>query len=153
MTKKFETPADRVREELAILTFVNSFRESPGFYSKLPDNDIDYRVSDNNGTPIACVEVKGRLREMADAYPLPVGVLKLAKLIERSELEDLEPVIVWACTDGIIYGRVWKLEGRVRWGGREPRPGATHDAELMTYYFPQAGMKFVPYRTKTETAG
>jgi len=40
---------------------------------------------------------------------------------------NLNPIIIWSCYDGIIYGEVTKLTGEFRWGGRKPREGAAND--------------------------
>jgi hypothetical protein len=60
---------------------------------------------------------------------------KLNKLIEKR----LNPVIVWACDDGIIYAEATKLEGVIKWGGFPPRD------EMMVYYDKHKTMKYVRY--------
>jgi hypothetical protein len=109
----FETETDLIREKKAIELFVSIFN---GSYKKLGQFDIDYKVSDDRGQLIAYVEVKGRIRSMKTAYPLPISAAKLVKLVEKR----LNPVIVWACDDGIIYAQVNQLIGEIQWGGRQP---------------------------------
>jgi len=82
------------------------------------------------------VEVVGRIRSMKTSYPLPITLSKLNKLIEKR----LNPVIVWACDDGIIYAEATKLKGEVMWGGLPPR-----DDEMMVYYDKQKSMKYVRF--------
>jgi hypothetical protein len=134
----FETETDLIREKKAIELFVSIFN---GSYKKLGQFDIDYKVSDDRGQLIAYVEVKGRIRSMKTAYPLPISAAKLVKLVEKR----LNPVIVWACDDGIIYAQVNQLIGEIKWGGRPPREGSYNDAELMVYYDKQKCMKYVRY--------
>ena len=134
----FETEQDLIREKKAIQTFVNMFG---GSFKKLDPHDIDYKVFDKEGNLIAYVEVKGRIKTMYNAYPLPVAARKLVKLTDKR----LAPVIVWACEDGIIYGKVDKLKGDIRWGGRAPRDNSFNDSELMVYYEKQKELKYIRY--------
>lgn len=136
--KIFETEQDLQREQKAINTFVNMFK---GSYKKLGPTDIDYKVFDSDGNLIAYAEIKGRIRAIRDAYPLPVSLSKLNKLIEKR----LNPVLVWACDDGIIYGKVFNLVGEVRFSGRQPREGAVNDAEMMVYFEKQKEFKYIRF--------
>lgn len=134
----FETEEDLLREKKAISIFVNTFS---GSFKKLDPYDIDYKVFDKEGALIAYVEVKGRKKNISAAYPLPISAKKAVKLIDKR----LNPVIIWACDDGIIYGRANKIIGEAKWGGRAPREGAANDAELMIYYDKQKGLKYIRY--------
>jgi len=134
----FETEQDLIREKKAIELFVNTFG---GSFQKLDPFDIDYKIFDKDGNIIAYAEVKGRLSNMRMAYPLPVAAKKLVKLIDKR----LTPVLIWACEDGIIYGKVNKLKGEITWGGRAPRKNSTNDAELMVYYDKQKEFKYVRF--------
>jgi hypothetical protein len=134
----FETEIDLIREKKAIELFVSIFG---GSYKKLDPHDIDYKVFDKDKNLIAYVEVKGRIRTMRSAYPLPISAKKLVKLIDKR----LAPVLIWACEDGIIYGKANKLQGEIKWGGRTPRDGAVNDAEMMVYYDKQKELKYIRY--------
>jgi hypothetical protein len=134
----FETEQDLVREKKAIQTFVSMFG---GSFKKLDPHDIDYKIFDKDGNLIAYAEVKGRIKTMYNAYPLPVAARKLVKLIDKR----LAPVMIWACEDGIIYGKVDKLKGDIRWGGRTPRDNSFNDLELMAYYEKQKELKYIRY--------
>lgn len=138
MSPRFETENDRDRELKAITKFVERFN---GSFKKLDPFDVDYRVYNDKGNLIAYVEVKGRLREMSDAYPLPISATKVTKLCAKR----LNPVVIWACEDGIIYGKVNEIVGEVRWGGRKPRKDAYSDEELMLYYPKQKTFKYAKY--------
>ena len=85
----FETDQDLLRESKAINTFVSVFK---GSFKKLGPHDIDYKIFDKDAKLIAYAEVKGRLKTMKTAYPLPVALSKLNKLIEKR----LNPVLIWA---------------------------------------------------------
>ena len=134
----FETEQDLIREKKAIDLFVGTFG---GSYKKLDPLDIDYKVFDNKGLLIAYAEVKGRIRTMHSAYPLPISAKKVVKLIDKR----LAPVIIWCCEDGIIYGKANKLQGDIKWGGRSPRDDSYNDNELMIYYDKQKELKYVRF--------
>lgn len=135
---RFESNTDLEREKKAIQKFVSRFK---GSYKKLDPNDIDFRVFDEKGKLIAYAEVKGRYRSIANAYPLPIAARKVVKLCDKR----LNPVIIWACDDGIIYGKPTHLHGQVKWGGRTPREGAANDEELMLYYDKQEEFRYFRY--------
>jgi len=134
----FETEQDLKREQKAITTFVDTFG---GSFKKLDPHDIDYKVFDKSGNLIAYAEVKGRIRTMHNAYPLPVAARKAVKLIDKR----LSPVMIWSCEDGIIYGKLNKLKGIAKWGGRPPRVGSFNDLELMIFYDKQKELKYVRF--------
>jgi len=134
----FETETDLIREKKAIELFVSIYG---GSYRKLDPHDIDYKVFDKDKNLIAYAEVKGRVRTMSKAYPLPVAVRKISKLSEKR----LNPVLIWSCEDGIIYGKVNKLKGEIKWGGRTPRDYSSNDSELMVYYDKQKELKYVRF--------
>jgi hypothetical protein len=134
----FETEEDLAREKKAIEAFVKVFG---GSYQKLDPFDIDFKIFDKDKKIIGYAEIKGRIRSMRDAYPLPIAARKLVKLIDKR----LNPVVIWCCEDGIIYGRPEKLKGTIRQGGRPIREGATDDDELMIYYDKQKGLKYVRF--------
>lgn len=134
----FETEQDLIREKKAIETFVSLFG---GSFKKLDPYDIDYKIFDKEGKLIAYAEVKGRIRTIYNSYPLPVSAKKIVKLVDKR----LVPVIIWACEDGIIYGKADKLKGEVKWGGRTPRDNSSNDCELIIYYEKQKELKYIRY--------
>ena len=94
---RFENDDHRQREQRAITKFCSLFDLT---FRKLGENDIDFQIFKSDRL-VGFVEVKGRHRIIADAYPLPIAIRKLNKL--QGELAPREdPVIVWACHDGII---------------------------------------------------
>lgn len=134
----FETEEDLRREKKAIETFVRTFG---GSFKKLDPLDIDYKIFNEENKLIAYAEVKGRVRTMREAYPLPVSLHKLSKLVDKR----LNPVLIWACEDGIIYGKAKSLHGTIMWGGRKNRDGAVTDSELMVYYEKQKALKYIRF--------
>lgn len=134
----FETEEDLRRERKAIDTFVKTFG---GSYQKLDPLDVDYKIFDKDKKLVAYAEVKGRVRPIRDAYPLPIAIRKLVKLADKR----LNPVVIWACEDGIIYGRPEKLRGEIKYGGRKIREDSYDDQELMAYYEKQKGLKYVRF--------
>ena len=137
---RFENDDHRQREQRAITKFCSLFDLT---FRKLGENDIDFQIFKSDSL-VGFVEVKGRHRIIADAYPLPIAIRKLNKL--QGELAPREdPVIVWACHDGIIYGKVRNITGTVRYGGRKVRDGASNDQELMAYFNPQEDLHHERY--------
>ena len=135
---RFESEGDISRERRAVEYFVKRFE---GSYKKLGPNDIDYKIFDKDKNLIAYAEVKGRYRSITNCYPLPVACRKVVKLCDKR----LNPVIIWACDDGIVYGKPYELNGSVKWGGRKPREGAANDQELMIYYDKQKTLRYFRY--------
>ena len=134
----FEKEADLVREKRAIDLFTSTFGCT---YKKLDPQDIDFKIFDKDEKLIAYAEVKGRIRTLYDAYPLPISAHKLVKLIDKR----LVPLIIWACEDGIIYGKANELKGEIRWGGRPPRANSYSDSEMMVYYDKQKPLKYIRF--------
>lgn len=134
----FETEEDRLRENKAIEKFVSLF---DGRYEKLGPHDVDFKVYDSSNNLIAYVEVKGRLSNMSTAYPLQIACRKLVKLADKR----LNPVIIWSCDDGIIYGKLKEIKGNAMFSGRTPRDGSTNDQELMVYYQKQKTLKYMRF--------
>jgi hypothetical protein len=130
---RFESKSDLERELKCIEFFCNMFNLT---FKKLSENDIDYCLYQNEEI-IAYVEIKGRNRNILNAYPLPIAGRKLIKLQDKK----INPIIIWDCYDGIIYGKTELIEGKIRVGGRKPRENSTNDIELMAYYEKQLGLK------------
>tara|TARA_R110000787_G_scaffold33578_3_gene87903 strand:+ start:2450 stop:2872 length:423 start_codon:yes stop_codon:yes gene_type:complete len=137
---RFEKQTDLQREMKAIKLFTDGFK---GGFIKLGQNDIDFTILDANHTVIAYAEVKGRNKTMQDAFPLPIAARKIVKLMDKSK--TVEPIVIWACLDGIIYGRIKKLGGVLKVGGRRPREHAANDIEAMVYYYETADLKKINY--------
>jgi hypothetical protein len=125
----FETEQDLKREHKAITTFVSTFG---GSFKKLDPHDIDYKVFDKDGNLIAYVEVKSIVRTLYNAYPLSITAKKIVKLVDKR----LNPVVIWSCEDGIIYGKVNKLRGSISFDT---------SSELIIFYEKQKSLKYVRF--------
>ena len=133
----FETEKDLIREQNAIETYVKVFK---GSYKKLDKLDIDFKIFDADGLLIGYVEVKGRNKILSEAYPLPISVKKLTKLMDKR----LNPIIIWACLDGIIYGKLEHIKGEIKFGGTSVQR-ALVDKELMAYYNKQPSLRYIKF--------
>ena len=134
---RFETKQDLDRENKASDFLCNKF----GFNKKkLGKNDIDFAIYDNERF-VFNLEVKGRLKNINDAYPLPISVKKLIKINDKKK----QSVILWACDDGIIFSRTEKLIGLLKIGGRKPRNGSFNDIEFMAYFDKSNNLKEIKY--------
>jgi len=138
---RFETNANLQREDRAIEKFCSIFGLT---YKKLGSNDVDFQIFKKQKL-LGFVEVKGRHRDIEDSYPLPVAVRKLNKLQGNMIPRGGEPILIWACNDGIIYGKIKNLDGSIRYGGRPPRKGSTNDQELMAFYSKQKNLHHSKY--------
>jgi hypothetical protein len=130
---RFETNKDLDRELNCIDLFCDTFGIT---FEKLNENDIDFSLYKDEKL-IAYAEVKGRNRNISEAYPLPIACRKLVKLQDKK----INPIIIWDCYDGIIYGRIEQIEGKIKVGGRKPRDQSTNDIELMAYFEKQLALK------------
>ena len=126
---KFETEKDLLRETKAIDRFIQLFS---GKAEKLGKWDLDYKVYDQNNKFLIYAEVKGRVNKTTEIYPLPIALRKIQKM--QDDCGNYDCIIIWACEDGIIFGRYKELIGTVRYGGRTPRQGSANDLEMMIYY-------------------
>ena len=119
---------DMNKEVKAINKFVNRFK---GSYKKLDPTDIDYRISDKDNNVIAYAEVAVVTKYIANCYPLPIHSAKVVKLCAKR----LNPVLIWALEDGIIYAKVPEIIGETKW----------ERGELMLYYPKQKTFKYAKY--------
>ena len=134
---RFEKESDIRRELKAIEFFINKYNLD---YKKLGEWDIDFSLHKNNNL-VGYAEVKGRNKNIADAYPLPLAIRKIHSLTEKTK----DPVIIWACYDGIIYAKLKNLKGVIKQGGRKPRKHSVNDIELMAYYNEQTDLNIIYY--------
>jgi|VirMetMinimDraft_7_1064189.scaffolds.fasta_scaffold00176_36 hypothetical protein len=140
MVTRFETETDLKREEKASALICNHFGLNK---KKLGKNDIDFEIYKNDNF-LFYLEVKGRKKNIDEAYPLPVSVKKLTKLYDKKK----PTVILWACDDGIIFSRTEKLKGSIRVSGRPPRDGSRDDREFMAYYNKCNNLKEIKYEAR-----
>lgn len=134
----FETEHSLLRKKKAMETFVAIFG---GSFTKLNSSDIGYRVYDKDKNLIAYAEVINTIKPIYNAYPLIVEAKKIVKLVDKR----LNPVVIWSCEDGIIYGKVSDLKGEIKWGKITPQDISFGNTELITYYDKQKAFKYVRY--------
>ncbi len=135
---KFETQFDRDREIKAITAYT---KVKGGKFKKLGEHDIDFQILNDSNDIEAYVEVKGRNRLMHSAFPLPISLFKLSKL----ENKHIKAIVIWSCKDGMYFANIEDIIGEVRFGGRTPREGASHDEQLMVYYDKQKGFEYINF--------
>ncbi len=139
---RFEKDSDIRRELKAIEFFCGTYNLD---YKKLGEWDIDFSLhkfnENRSGKLVGYAEVKGRNKNIADAYPLPLAIRKIHSLTEKTK----DPIIIWACYDGIIYAKLKNLKGIIKQGGRKPRAGSVNDIELMAYYENQTDLNIIYY--------
>lgn len=128
---RFETEQDLRNETDAITLFC---AKHDYLYTKLGENDVDFIVK--KGEKEFYVEVKGRRRNINNAFPLPMAARKMVKLCDKKK----PAIIIWDCADGIIYGRVKDLKCIGKIGGRKPREGSFNDIEFMLYFDKQESL-------------
>jgi len=133
----FEKQEDIDRENKAIELFSKTFGWG---YGKLGLTDVDFKLT-KAGALFAYAEVKGRSKAVKNAFPLPIAARKLVKLMDKR----IHGIIIWACTDGIIYADAKKLTGVISWGGREEREGSVNDNEFMVYFDKSDHLKYIKY--------
>ncbi len=126
MSVRFESSVDLERETKAVTLFCDTYGLT---FAKLGLHDVDFKIY-NKDVFLFNLEVKGRIKTLNECFPLPIAVRKLLKMTDKKQ----EGVIIWACTDGIVFSRVEKLKGEIRMGGRKKREGSANDIELMAYY-------------------
>lgn len=131
---RFEKEFDIDREGKAIRLFCEKFKAT---YTKLGDNDIDFCVK--RADSICYVEVKGRNRNLNNAYPLPLAARKMVKLVDKGH----QSIVIWDCYDVIIYGNTKDLVSKGVMGGRKPRVGSANDKEYMLYFEEQDGLFYI----------
>jgi hypothetical protein len=122
------------KEKRAIDLFVKKFG---GSYQKLGPTDVGYKIFDSENNHIGYAEITERVRTIYDAYPLPIQVKKLVKLMDKR----ITSASIWVCEDGIIYGHVDKIKGEIKWGSK----ASPLTDELMAYYDKQSAFKYVRF--------
>jgi hypothetical protein len=125
-------------EDKAINAFVNIFS---GSYVKLVQPDTKYKVLDKDKNIIAYADVAKRNRTISTAYPLIVKASTLVKLVDKR----LNPVIIWACDDGIIYGKIKDLVCEMKWGSELPQATKPEYGELICFFEKQKQFKYIKY--------
>ena len=125
------------KKHKAIETFISTFG---GSYQPQVKGDVDYKIF-KDGELIAYMEITIRNKTIATAYPLIVPAARIVKLADKR----LNPVLMWACDDGVIYARLKDVEAQIKWGSLLPHLDLAEHGELMCYYAKQKHFKYIKY--------
>lgn len=125
------------KKHKAIDTFISTFG---GSYQPQVKGDVDYKIF-KDGELIAYMEVTIRNKTIATAYPLIVPAARIVKLADKR----LNPVLMWACDDGVIYARLKDVEAQIKWGSLLPHLDLAEHGELMCYYAKQKHFKYIKF--------
>ena len=108
---------------------------NPATFYIISSASFSYKLYLKSGILFIYAEVKGRVNKTTEIYPLPIALRKIQKM--QDDCGNYDCIIIWACDDGIVFGRYKELIGTVRYGGRTPRKGSANDLEMMIYYTKQ----------------
>lgn len=125
------------RKQKAIETFVATFG---GTFQAQAKGDVDYKIL-KDGELLAYLEATPRYKTIASAYPLVIPASRMLKLMEKRH----NPVVLWACDDGLIYARAQQIYGEIKWGSFLPHLDLAEHGELMCYYAKQKHFKYIKY--------
>ena len=100
---------DLSKKKKAIEEFTRFFG---GSYELLSPSDVYCRVFDADKKPLAYIDIIIENRQMADAYPLTAPVRKILKLADKR----LNPSMIWAFVDGIVYCKIKNISGEIAFG-------------------------------------
>ena len=125
------------RKHKAIETFIATFG---GSYQLIKNSDVEYKLI-RDGQVMAYAEITPRMRNVSDAYPLIIPTTRIVKLAEKR----LNPLLIWACDDGLIYARLKDVECQTKWGSFLPHLDLAEHGELMCYYTKQKHFKYIKY--------
>lgn len=118
---RFETPEDLINE-LNVIKRIAGANE----YKKLGPHDLDFEI-----TGKAYIEIKCYNRKSTDYDHVIVSCIKLTAL--QSASRNMATYLFIQFTDALLYINVNDIEGYLKKGGRQPRPGSTNDIEFLVY--------------------
>lgn len=95
-------------EEQSKLKAVERFCAVTGLqYTNLAPSDVSIKITDKN-TPIGYADIVPCHKLIHEAYPLHIPSKRVVMLADKL----LNPVIIWACKDGVVYAPVMNLRGK-----------------------------------------
>ena len=99
---------------------------------KLGVNECDYKIiNSENKIPLGYAQVEIVKAPVRAAYPLMISGTRVSQLLIRF----LNPTVIWACDDGIIYGKMKQLYGNFRW----------YKDDMYLFLNKQKKLKFIKY--------
>lgn len=129
---------DLDKKKKAARTFVNMFG---GSFVGLSISDTDFKIFDSKKKLIAYAEVV----TVNDVYDSSTDlIIKIQSLLRLSN-KRLNPVVIWAFNDGIVYSKVTKIEGLIKWGSPNGKPSLPSTMELIANYKQNKNFKYERY--------
>lgn len=129
---------DLDKKKKAARTFVNMFG---GSFVALSISDTDFKIFDSKKKLIAYAEVV----IVDDFYDISTDLIVKIQSLLRLSNKRLNPVVIWAFNDGIVYSKVTKIEGLIKWGSPKGKPSLPSTMELIADYKQNKNFKYERY--------
>jgi hypothetical protein len=129
---------DLDKKKKAARTFVNMFG---GSFVALSISDTDFKIFDSKKKLIAYAEVI----IIDDFYDISSNLIVKIQSLLRLSNKRLNPVVIWAFNDGIVYSKVTKIEGLIKWGSPKGKPSLPSTMELIADYKQNKNFKYERY--------
>lgn len=129
---------DLDKKKKAARTFVNMFG---GSFVALSISDTDFKIFDSKKKLIAYAEVI----IVDDFYDISSNLIVKIQSLLRLSNKRLNPVVIWAFNDGIVYSKVTKIEGLIKWGSPKGKPSLPSTMELIADYKQNKNFKYERY--------
>jgi hypothetical protein len=129
---------DLDKKKKAARTFVNMFG---GSFVALSISDTDFKIFDSKKKLIAYAEVI----IVDDFYDISTDLIVKIQSLLRLSNKRLNPVVIWAFNDGIVYSKVTKIEGLIKWGSPKGKPSLPSTMELIADYKQNKNFKYERY--------
>lgn len=111
---------------------VDKFCKVFGFtFSKLGPMECDFKIIGEKNTPVGYAQVVVTESLIRYSWPLSVSVSDLSLL----KAKVMNPVLIWACDDGICYTNLEDTYGNFRWV----------DGDLRLFFYKQKSIKYIKY--------
>ncbi len=123
------------RKDKAIQKYVDVIG---GSYSSIGMIDVDYKVMDSLGNLIGYVSIVEWSDLIRTSLVLSAPLRDIVKLSDKR----LNPVIVWACDDGIVYANLWDIKGVCKFGSGRRRSELD---DMYAHYDRQKSMRYIRY--------
>jgi hypothetical protein len=129
---------DLDKKKKAARTFVNMFG---GSFVALSISDTDFKIFDSKKKLIAYAEVI----IIDDFYDISSNLIVKIQSLLRLSNKRLNPVVIWAFNDGIVYSKVTEIEGLIKWGSPKGKPSLPSTMELIADYKQNKNFKYERY--------
>ncbi|MDB4461772.1 hypothetical protein N8289_04190 [Flavobacteriales bacterium] len=129
---------DLDKKKKAARTFVNMFG---GSFVALSISDTDFKIFDSKKKLIAYAEVV----IVDDFYDISTDLIVKIQSLLRLSNKRLNPVVIWAFNDGIVYSKVTKIQGLIKWGSPKGKPSLPSTMELIADYKQNKNFKYERY--------